>query len=604
MTPNRAIGLMVAAIVLFASQHIGMNSRLLADDPPPLPSQEQPEVLTRGPVHEAFAEPVTLQAQAGLIVTNQPPANIEEIPPADRPQGDRFVWVPGYWSWDSDRSDFIWVSACWRVGPPNTYWVPGYWARVTEVQAVSGGGVDVRVGGVGVHVGGAARPVETSRWEWVSGFWAPAAEAAQEIEYLPAPPAPIDLEPPGPPPAADNMWVPGCWYWQETQYIRRPGYWMQQQPNWVWEPSHYRWTPRGYVFEAGHWDYALDRRGVLFAPVYIPRSLYGRAGYSYSPTIAIDVGVLSANLFIYPRYSHYYFGDYYDDAYVTAGIYPQFESSRIHTFYDPIYTYDRWHYGKADKQWDERQRHDYDSRRADKNLRPARTYREMEARVAKMPEAQRRTFELAKPIQIIAASKASPLKFEQIKPDDRQKIAKQAVEVHKFRDERVKWESTGSTNPKEVRPPAEHKDPVKPPADHKDPVVTPPAGHAPVVVPPRDVNVTKPERVKIPVPPPVTGKPGAPGDVEKGPPPTPIDEHKHKADAPKADPKDTPKADPKVTPKADPKDAPKVDPKDAPKADPKPTPKPDPKDAPKPDPKDPPKANPKDKDKDKDKPKD
>jgi hypothetical protein len=379
----------------------------------------------------------------------------------------------------------------------------------------------------------------------VAGFWAPVG--AQEIEYLPAPPAPVDLEPPGPPPAADNMWVPGCWYWHEEQYVRRPGYWMRQQPDWVWEPSHYRWTPRGYVFAAGHWDYSLQRRGVLFAPVYIPRSLYARAGYSYSPSIAIDVGVLSVNLFTYPRYTHYYFGDYYDDAYLTAGIYPQFESDRFHTWYDPIYTYDRWHYGQADKQWAEHQRQEYDHRRADKDLRPARTYREMETRVAKMPEAQRRNFELAKPIQTIAASKASPLKFEQINAEAQQKIAKQATDVHKFRDERVKWEATGATNPKAVRPPAEttvipppaeHKEPVvTPPAEHKEPVVTPPAGHTPVLVPPRQVNLTRPEVVKMPVPPPVVGRPGKSGDVEKGPPPSPIEEQSHKTDA-KSPPKD------------------------------------------------------------------
>ena len=31
--------------------------------PPPTPAEEQPEVLTRGPVHEAFAEPVDLNTQ-------------------------------------------------------------------------------------------------------------------------------------------------------------------------------------------------------------------------------------------------------------------------------------------------------------------------------------------------------------------------------------------------------------------------------------------------------------------------------------------------------------------------------------------------------------
>ena len=65
------------------------------EQPPPTPAQEQPEVLTRGPVHEAFAEPVNLQVQAGLVAPKPPPANIAEITPAQRPAGEQFVLVPG-----------------------------------------------------------------------------------------------------------------------------------------------------------------------------------------------------------------------------------------------------------------------------------------------------------------------------------------------------------------------------------------------------------------------------------------------------------------------------------------------------------------------------
>ena len=133
------------------------------DVPPATPAQEQPEVLSRGPVHEAFAEPVTMQTQDGLIASQQPPPNIEEVPPAERPQGSQFVWIPGYWSWDADRNSYIWVSACWRAAPPKMSWVPGYWSQV------SGG------------------------WEWIAGYWAPAG--VQNIEYLPAPPTVEDLEP-------------------------------------------------------------------------------------------------------------------------------------------------------------------------------------------------------------------------------------------------------------------------------------------------------------------------------------------------------------------------------------------------------------------------
>ena len=110
--------------------------------PPPTPSQEQPEVLTRGPVHEAFAEPVDLNTQPGVVAPTQPPANIVENPPSDKPVGDQYVWVPGYWAWDSERNDYIWVSGCWRAAPPGRYWVPGYWSKT----------------GLG--------------WEWVPGFWA------------------------------------------------------------------------------------------------------------------------------------------------------------------------------------------------------------------------------------------------------------------------------------------------------------------------------------------------------------------------------------------------------------------------------------------------
>jgi len=103
-----------------------------ADEPPPVPAQEQPEVLTSGPVHEAFAEPVNLQVQGGLVAPIEPPANIVEYPPAERPAGSQYVWVPGYWAWDNDRHDYIWVSACWRAVPPNRYWVPGYWSRAAN----------------------------------------------------------------------------------------------------------------------------------------------------------------------------------------------------------------------------------------------------------------------------------------------------------------------------------------------------------------------------------------------------------------------------------------------------------------------------------------
>jgi hypothetical protein len=459
---------------------------------PPAPPQEQPEVLTRGPVHEAFAEPINLEMQVGLVAPIRPPAIIEELPPAERPRGDQFIWVPGYWSWDGDRNGYVWVSACWRVAPPKMQWVPGYWSQVPE------------------------------GWEWVAGFWAPVG--VQEIEYLPAPPAFDNVQAPSAAPSADRTWVPACWYWYQGQYVLRAGYWLAAQPNWVWVPSHYVWTPRGYVFCEGYWDHPLETRGVLFAPVYFPPAVYARPGFSYSPTIVVDLGVLTANLFTYPRYSHYYFGDYYDDAYLTIGIYPRFGGGRVHAWYDPIYEHDRWRHRRTNPRWEENQRHEYDRRRGDKHLRPARTYREQTTRLARLPESQRSTMEVARLLTTAVARNTFPAKFEQIKTAARQRIAQQATRVQVFRQERTRWEAT-SVAQRTGRQAAERRDHSSP-AERRQ-AVTPSAQHKPTFAPPREVHRAQPERVRISAAP-IAGKRGMLDVFRKGAPVRPADEQKHK----------------------------------------------------------------------------
>ncbi|MGB8657931.1 MAG: hypothetical protein WCE90_09130 [Candidatus Zixiibacteriota bacterium] len=491
-------------IVMILSLAAGLlYGTAFGQQPPPIPAQEQPEVLTRGPVHEAFDEPVILQNQAGIVVPKRPPANIEEIPPAERPEGDHYVWVPGYWSWDEDRNDYIWVSACWRAAPPNMTWVPGYWSQVTE------------------------------GWEWVAGFWTQADN--REMEYLPTPPAAGDEQPPGPPPSPDDIWVPPCQYWYQGQYVLRPGYWLAERPDWVWVPSYYVWTPRGYTFCNGHWDYPLEDRGVLFAPVYFPPSVYGQPGFSYSPSVVVDLGGLMANLFSYPRYCHYYFGDYYDDSYLSFGIFPQFEVERMHTWYDPMYVYDRWHHRQDEPRWEEQQQQEYDLRHTNKDLRPPRTYHEMEIRrTNRLPEQQQNNFRMAEPLTSFAASKQTSLKFEHINSRAQHKLTTQATAVHTFSAKRRHWESTPARQ-KTVQPPSEQKGPVTTPTEHKGPL-TPLAQHEQQViqpketqtpfVPPREIHITQPERVKVPAPPLV----GRQSSAEKSPPPRPVDEGRYQGE--------------------------------------------------------------------------
>ena len=45
------------------------------------------------------------------------------------------------------------------------------------------------------------------------------------------------------------------------------GFWLAYQPNWVYSPARYYWTPSGYLFCDGYWDYPLQNRGLLFAPI-------------------------------------------------------------------------------------------------------------------------------------------------------------------------------------------------------------------------------------------------------------------------------------------------------------------------------------------------
>jgi hypothetical protein len=277
-------------------------------------------VQERGPVHEAFAAP-TAEAKPSPLVAKKPPANIDELPPEEKPEGNA-VWIPGYWGWDSERNDYLWVSGCWRVKPPGKDWVPGYWRE------------------------------EGDQWQWVAGFWANAqapaqgqaqnvTAAANEVTYYPQPPAPPAVAPPPPAPSADMFYVPGSWVWYDGRYAWRPGYYQVGRAGYVWVAAHYRWSPFGYVYVAGYWDLAVAGRGVLYAPVVVDVGLVG-PGFVYTPAYAIADSIVLGSLFIQPAYCHYYFGNYYGPRYVGFG----FESCYVYSrrCYEPIVSYQVWTY--------------------------------------------------------------------------------------------------------------------------------------------------------------------------------------------------------------------------------------------------------------------
>ncbi|MFO0863693.1 MAG: hypothetical protein U0744_03380 [Gemmataceae bacterium] len=303
----------------------------------PIPDLQPNEVLTRGPVHEAFAQPADAKIEAALTIKQQPPDPLPEVPPEVRPEDENAQWIPGYWSYDPDQNQFIWVSGVYRVSPPNRVFVPGHWANTPD------------------------------GWTWIPGFWAPRAES--ESYYLPEPPAPKEEEPQvaGP---EDSFYVPGNWVYVETQYQWRPGYYARYRADRIWVPARYLWTPSGYLFVPGYWDYPLERRGLLFAPVAFQQNYWRNPGWRYQPRYVVNFNLLFGSLFARPAAGHFYFGDYYGANYTRLGYRPWFDRR-----YDPLFAYYRYE-NRANPNWATGIRQTFNDRAAGRGFIPPRTLAE------------------------------------------------------------------------------------------------------------------------------------------------------------------------------------------------------------------------------------
>jgi hypothetical protein len=297
------------------------------------------ETLARGPVHEAYAELSEVRPAATPIIPKRPPEPITELPPDQKPEGDNVLWIPGYWSWDDERADYIWISGFWRVPPPGRQWVPGHWVEVA--------------GGV----------------QWTPGFWQVAGQT--QVDYLPPPPPPLEAAPSIPAPTDTSIYVPGCWLFREARYVWRPGYWIAYRPNWVWVPAHYVWTPCGYLFVDGHWDYPLAARGLLFAPVYVDPVVAVRVGWFHRPRFVVSFDFMLGALFCRPGYG-YYFGDYFEVGYARRGFTAWIDFRIGGHNHDPLYSYYRHRYAH-NPDWDRDVRAVYVGRRAGTVPLPPRT---------------------------------------------------------------------------------------------------------------------------------------------------------------------------------------------------------------------------------------
>jgi hypothetical protein len=272
------LALLVVGLLLCPKPAEGQATVAAGDVPPP-----GADVQARGPVHEAYGEPTNPVGAAGVVVAKEPPAAIEEAPPEEKPSGDSIVWIPGYWGWDDEARDYLWISGFWRAVPPGRSWTPGHWQKVT------------------------------AGYQWVAGFWG--KPEVVETEYLPAPPASLDRGPSVPAAVATDSYVPGCWIYRVKRYVWRPGYWVAYRPGWVWTPACYRWSPAGYIYVAGYWDVPLLDRGLLFAPVRFVRPVYLAPRYVYRPTFVVQPDFLCGALFVRVGLPCFYFGNYFEPRY-------------------------------------------------------------------------------------------------------------------------------------------------------------------------------------------------------------------------------------------------------------------------------------------------
>jgi hypothetical protein len=379
----------------------------------------EPQVLTRGPIHEAFAAPVVHDPTAGPVVSKQPPDPIQEMPPDQKPSGQNVQWIPGYWSWDVSRNDYLWVSGIWRDPPPNSQWVPGYWHQVD---------------------GGS---------QWVPGTWVPVSAPAQgqaqgqgQPSYLPTPPKSLEAGPTTPQPNPNTAWTPGYWSWQGSNYAWRPGFWGAVQSNWIWIPAHYVWTPSGYLFVPGYWDLPVDNRGLMFAPVYYPQPVYAQPSFVFTPSISIVGSAVTANLFVSAGTNQYLFGDFYAQNFVSVGITPWFSFSFATgppVFYDPLFSYYAVINVRQNPHWVTEIRRTYVLRRDNVAMRPPHTYIEQTRLIERTGRAGHG---MAVPLNRLAAERG--MRMERVTAAEREKVRGQVAAMHQFREQRRIEERAGA----------------------------------------------------------------------------------------------------------------------------------------------------------------
>lgn len=299
-------------------------------------------VQTQGPLHEAYAQPIDQNPTPGAIVPKAPPPPVPELPPGEKPSGANVQWIPGYWGWDPEKKDFLWVSGLWRNLPPDRKWTQGYWNKAGD------------------------------GWQWTSGYWGDGKQA--KPQYLPQPPDSLEQGPSQPSPNENYFYIPGAWVLKDGRYVWRPGFWYPAQQDWVYVAPHYNYSPAGAIYIDGYWDYPLADRGQLYAPVVFNQPYWNDPGWYYQPNYGFGLGFGFGgpwnNLFVGAGFGHYYCGNFFAASRFRHGFSPWYAFGARH--YDPLFSYYHWN-NRNNPGWFNGLHNNYWNRLGNPGLRPPST---------------------------------------------------------------------------------------------------------------------------------------------------------------------------------------------------------------------------------------
>ena len=272
------------------------------------------ELLTRGPLHEAFAQPVVFEPSQAPRAPEAVPAPLHEVLPAFKPQG-AVVWIAGYWAWNDVNDSWTWVTGTWRVPPAGKHWVSGYWTDSNDRRDWIAVGVGLLDSGSGQQVDLRASPAE------------------------------------GKAPAARSSIGPGRVLAARVLDFRKRSVCLARRIG----DAHPARSIVGSVsvpLDSGRVRFCrqllglpvCSRRGWLFDPVGLTNSDSDTSKLSFGPSTLLNVDNVALELFARPKQSAYYFGDYFGASHVRHGIHAWYRYAQ--TAYDPIYTYQSWQYGR------------------------------------------------------------------------------------------------------------------------------------------------------------------------------------------------------------------------------------------------------------------